>query len=292
MLLSRRVLGLVVAASVGGSLCSAALAQQRPGYPAGSNRQQWRGNRQQQPQQQRPPRELPKHESEGTVSGVQQGAVLMETKTGNKWVVRPMPNGAKIRYTGTAERDFLKPGLSVSFSATIDKKGAVDGELAALEVFAPQAKGGLGLFEGDKLVRGAAAGSYTVKGKVISFKSDLLVVSAGGKKISAKLAPQTDIKVNLNDTSYAAEGDSVTVTAQYLPESGPRPDRGLPGEAYAEEISVTAAKPLTGMKKTARIVGARSSKSTRPGENEPAAGGSGFRGFGDAPDKADAEKKK
>jgi hypothetical protein len=238
------------------ALAGAALAQ-RPPLPKGD----WgkRGPNQAEPKS---------WEGEGTVEAVQGGAVKLTSSRQELWIAKTVPGQSKVLVEGTAEPDFLRPGLSVKLSGTIDKKGTLDGEIAALEIFSPHGKGDIGLFLSgeDKPARNPGPGTYDIRGKVASFKEGLLTVTAGGKRITGKLADAAEIKVNLDQLSFAQQGDAIRVKLWFAEGAGPNPQQQRPGDAVAEEITITLAKPLTGTKKPAP----RTTRASRPAATAPA----------------------
>jgi hypothetical protein len=82
-----------------------------------------------------------------------------------------------------------------------------------------------------------------------SYKAGELILVAGGKKIVGRLASNAAVKVNSDDLSYAQPGDTVKLKAWPVQNPGYQQQPGAPRPAMAEEISITAAKPLSVPKK-------------------------------------------
>jgi hypothetical protein len=61
-------------------------------------------------------------------------------------------------------------------------------------------------------------------------------VAAGGARVSAKLADDASISVNLGDLRYAQPGDKIEVDGWHV--------KGQPGQVYANRITITSATPL------------------------------------------------
>jgi hypothetical protein len=200
--------------------------------------------------QQQVPKSL---DEKGTVKGVVDGKIQFEADKGGMWWIQ-LSGDTKLHVEGTAEPSYLRGGLAVRFTGEFDKKGALSEEIKEIEIFTPQGKNGLGLFSdanSTKPVRNAPAGSYDIRGKVKSFKDNDIVVSAGTKTISGKVIEGLTIKINVEDVKDVAEGDKATVKATYF-DAPQQPYGGAnPRVAAGNEVQVTLAKPLTGVKKKA-----------------------------------------
>ena len=181
----------------------------------------------------------------GTIQDVGSNMVSIKGANEQLWMVRLDPK-AKIQVEGTAEAGYLHSGLNVKFAGEIDKKGALQGEIKQIEIFTPQDKRDIGLFaEGAtdaKPVRNAPAGRYEIKAKVNTFKEGQLTVTAGGKKITGKLAPDAEVKVNGGSLQFAQEGDTVRASGWKMGQN----------QAMANELTVTLAKPLASVAKKSR----------------------------------------
>jgi hypothetical protein len=203
--------------------------------------------------QQQAPKTL---DESGTVKGVVDGKIQFEASKGGMWWIQ-LNGDTKLRVEGTADSSYLRGGLAVRFTGEFDKKGTLSEEIKEIEIFTPQGKNALGLFSdanSDKPVRNAPAGSYDIRGKVKSFKDNDLVVSAGNKTISGKVVEGITIKINVEDVKDVSEGDKATVKATYFdapqqPYGGNA--AGNPRVAAGNEVEVTLANPLTGVKKKA-----------------------------------------
>ncbi len=176
------------------------------------------------------------------------------------WVITVVPNETQVTVTGTAEPSYLQSGLSIKFSGELDKKGTVlPKEIEQIEIFTPQGKGGVGVFDAtnpDKPVRTPVDGTtYEIRTKVLSFKpeSNELTMTVGGKKIVAKTSASLAITVSSSDVSLAQEGDAVAVKGDV--QQKPNPQTQAPGYVTAQSVTVTLTKPLAGaVKKGKRAV--------------------------------------
>lgn len=181
----------------------------------------------------------------GIVKDVGSSMVSLKSANDHIWLVRVDPK-TKLQVDGTAEAGYLHSGLNVKFSGEIDKKGVLQSEIKQIEIFTPQDKRSIGLFaegaQDAKPVRNAPPGRYEIKARVNTYKDGQLTVSAGGKKITGKVAPDAEIKVNAGSLTFVQEGDSVRASGW----------RVGPTQAMATELTVTLAKPLAGVVKKSR----------------------------------------
>jgi hypothetical protein len=207
-----------------------------------------------QPPAARQPMERKEWEDTGTVEGISGSSLHVMSSKSEPWLIQVVSGQSKVTIEGTAEPSYLRAGVNIRFTADIDAKGAVQGEISELEIYSPQGKSDAGLFvpgAGDqgKPVAKLTAGNYEVKGRIGSLKDNQITVIAGGKKLSATLAESPAIKVSSSDLSFAQKGDSVKVKAWYTDSSKPDANRNKPGAGVAQEITVTMAEPLVGKKK-------------------------------------------
>jgi hypothetical protein len=198
-------------------------------------------------------------EDKGTLEAIQGDAMQMRDSKSEPWLLSIVAD-TKVTVEGEAERDCLRPGLFVQFTAKINKKGRLEEPLSEIEITSAQAKASMGIFppedvEGLKPVRALTAGSYLVKGKIATFRDDELLVIAGRHRISGAVSPDDlKLKLNLDDTSLAQSGDEVKVKAWYYDMGRPNLNLGRRGNAMAEEITITLAKPLeSGGKKPRQV---------------------------------------
>jgi hypothetical protein len=182
-------------------------------------------------------------------SGVVEGAGplgLAVNANGMSWKVKPDKN-CKIEVTGTADPDFLKPGLWVKFTGDINK-GKVSAPVNELEIVdqrtamvnekeksrSAQTSTDAGAKKGKGAATGTAANSGPILGKITAYKSNELTLETGSGTVKADLGPNPSIKVNVSDFSWAQPGDTVDVKGWYM----------QPGAAMAQDIKVTIKDPL------------------------------------------------
>jgi hypothetical protein len=222
---------------------SSAWAQMIAPYPVtrGNSRNNMMNPNARPPMEQRTP-----FEGSGVVEGA--GPLgLAVNANGASWKVKPDKN-CKIEVTGTADPDFLKPGLWVKFSGDFDKKGKATAPVNQLEIVDQRTamvnekeKGRSGLNGADateKKAKGAATSaapnSGPILGKITAYKNNELTLETGGGTLKADLGNNPSIKVNVSEFTWAQPGDTVDVKGWYM----------QPGAAVAQDIKVTLKNPL------------------------------------------------
>jgi hypothetical protein len=215
----------------------------------------------------------------GTVVAAQAGMIQVASATGETWYLRTDPQRTKIQVTGTAEPEFLQPGLFVRFTGVLTKRGQCQDPVGELTICTPSKDSPVGVYpesgmgpaeekSAKKPARPAAGASSVVVGQIRSVKLGKLVVAAGGTSVKADLADGAKIAVDSADVSLARKGDKIEATGVAFR----RPQAGQPGAALVQSVKITLAEPLAGTKKgkkPVRTLPPRSAKPKKPGE-EPA----------------------
>ena len=215
----------------------------------------------------------------GKIEAVSDDGVRVKVSDTDTWLVQIRPGETKLEVSGTAEPGYLRNGMHVRLSGEIDGKGNLQSEIESLAVFTPQGKNALGLFDEKdtsstaKPVKKFAPGSYQIRAKVLSIKDKDLVLLAGGKKIYGTLAAEPEVKVVAEDLAMVQEGDEATIAGWYLPATKAAAQK--PGQAVAEELTITLAKPLVAAKKPARAAKVAKSKSKKMDDGEGGEGAAG-----------------
>ncbi len=213
---------------------------------------------------QAPPNSL-EYEDDATVEVVQGNAIKIRDSKNEDWILQ-LDNDTKVRLTGEADIRWLQPGVYVRFTADIDKKGTLQKEIKEIEIISAEDRSALGFFtpaEGDeaaKPVRTPTEGTYLVKGKLSKIRDGQMLILAGNRQVAGKLAGECTLKLDIADHTLAQAGDSAKVKAWYFEGRRPVAAFNQPGQALAEEVTITLARPLayTGKKSRSTV------KSTRP----------------------------
>jgi hypothetical protein len=203
-----------------------------------------------------PPQGTEPLKASGTIDEmVSEQGLRLKVSDSEIWLVEIKPE-TKLEVTGTAEPAFLRTGLHVRFDGEIDEKRNLQADIDELEIFTPQGKNGLGLFSDNsptaKPIAKAAAGKYQIRAKVVSLKDHDITLAAGSKKLFGKIGNEATVKFASEDLTYVHDGDGVSVTGWYNPVN--KAAAGKPGQAVAEELTITLAKPLVATKKPVRAV--------------------------------------
>ncbi len=202
-----------------------------------------------QPQFVAPPNALSFEDGDCTLELYRSGYMQIRTSKQESWVLKILPQTV-VTVDGEAEVDYLRPGLSVELSGTIDRKSILEKPISEIELINERGRPSLGLFpadeEGDNVrpLRNPGPGTYRIKGKVAAHKDGQLTVSIGGRRITGTLADDVAITFSSDDLAIAETGDKVSVKVWYFNNTKPVPAMAIPGKALAEEISITLAKPL------------------------------------------------
>jgi hypothetical protein len=216
------------------------------------------GNRQ---QQQQVPRE--NIEASGTVKGMQRGLIHLVTDAGDQWLIQVQAARPQdISFTGTAEPDFVKPGMWVRFQTKLSRRGDAAEPIESLEIFTPREGYEPGVYADIPSGGGNTAGLfsdepapeakpkkkskpkldedtvYTVAGQVgkISRLGEL-TISAAGTSVKAKLAEGVKIRLDMGDLSFLQAGDKIEIRGWH--------PAGQKGQAVATQVTASAAQPLT-----------------------------------------------
>ncbi len=252
------------------------------------------------------------------VSGTMQAMALDKIKIvaeDKKEYFAVVSEQTSINYKGTAERDFLTPGLLVRFSAELNQNGQAQGPVNEIEVFTVnqqrrmspeqarehtpgvyQVGGEVGNTKkpGDRTKektdkvstklnaatgKGSAFGAqaYRVVGQVAGVKAGKMVVQAGAAQVQLELDPKAVIKVTSHDTSFCQMGDQVKV-------SGLR----NAGEQFiqSESLEIVGAKPLA----AAEGKTGKNSKTSKNSKGKTTKAGSDKDDSGAADKKTDTKK--
>lgn len=171
----------------------------------------------------------------GTFRGGVPGGFLFASDDNETWTVKLPNKASQVSFSGTAEPGFLRPGMKVTFSALMNRKGVVKEPIKSLTIFTPQerkdigvwpevSEGGTNPLEGlfsPREVKEEPKGKgkkpvvedqvCRVGGAIKSFKGDRLVVVAGRVEVKCQLAEDAKIRVSTSDLSWVQLGDKVEV---------------------------------------------------------------------------------
>jgi hypothetical protein len=189
----------------------------------------------------------------GEVMGLRPGLLQVRTDQGGVWLMKIEATPDKIVVQGTAEPTWLRRGMWVRFSTTLDTKGVAQSPLEELFVFTRTPETLIGIFPDSgptigapepapkksrsRRKRGAKLldGPYLVAGQIAAARGGEVRVVAAGQAVRAKLAEKTTIRVDfLGDYSLVRAGDKVEFVGSFYQQ----------GQALVSELKFQAATPF------------------------------------------------
>jgi hypothetical protein len=246
------------------------------------------GERRQQP-------EIPREavQCSGTVKQIGRGVIGLVTDAGDQWVVQVQARPQDISFTGAGDGTIVKPGMWVRFSTRLTRRGDAKEPVSSLEVYTPREGFGVGISaeasgggdEGGAFFGGAAEEKpkaepkqknnedtvYRVGGQVSKIsRLGELTINAAGTSVKAKLAEDAKVSIDVTDLSFLQPGDRIEIRGWH--------PMGRKGQAVAEQVTASAAQPLTDTSKKKKPIpmpaaeaGEGDAKKPADGEKKPAA---------------------
>ncbi|NQT36807.1 MAG: hypothetical protein HQ581_04925 [Planctomycetes bacterium] len=244
------------------------------------------------------PRPAPQRISaKGTVKEVYPRlGIVMTTATQQTWQIA-IPQTANVKVTGTAEENFLKPGMFIQFNGEVDKRGNyVLGKVGQLLIFNPSRERMPGMFGADPTLGGGGQaggglgagapmfgpapgaekpggpankgmGMALLGGQISTLKGKRMTVAVPNvnARLRVELADEVKIGVEVTDFSVAQEGDKIQISGTMIQESTTLPNgTEVPGRGTARDVTIEMAKPLVDPKKKPRIVPPPRTRPARP----------------------------
>jgi hypothetical protein len=184
----------------------------------------------------------------GAVEAIQGNYVKFRSSKEEVWLLELRPE-TTVSIEGEADGSYLRPGLAVELTGSVNEKLTLDDPIEEIEVFSGKGRSSQGLFSPDesdedaKPLKNPEVGKYRIRGRVRTVKDGTIVVAAGRFMISGKLGEEVKVKINLDDARKAKFGDKMTVKAWYYDITKPNPTLMRPGKALAEEVKITLSDP-------------------------------------------------
>lgn len=215
---------------------------------------------------------------EATVKGVRPGLLQVTTEDGKDWLVSIPMQPESVVFRGAATTQFLQPRMSVRFHAIFKKTEKRRKEYQATQsvssleiitvrpgsepnVYPDDAKDSrdelLQDNEGDEPERKKEVPKATdelaclVIGTLMEYKNNKIKVVAGPFVVVAELPETAEVSVDVRHCLWVHPGDKVELNARYF--------LAMPGQAEGQQLTITAAKPLTAEE--------RAGKGRRPGRD-------------------------
>lgn len=212
-----------------------------------------------------------KLEVSGYIENLAGDKILVKTASEQLWLLQ-VTRETQIQVTGTAASpEILKPGMSIGFSAVVDKNGVGQQPVEQLTIFTPTREQGYGAVAAAAMggvdgMAGLNSGpqnfgdkpkeefkTYTIAGKLTSYKNDKAIVNFGRGRVTVEISPTCAVAINVSDPSIVKKGDSIEAVGkmpagqtQVILQTG----RGM---GRADKIEVQMAKPLEPPKKRSTI---------------------------------------
>ena len=190
----------------------------------------------------------------GTIKAIVPGYLQVETEEKEVWVVQILPLKRSVRFIGSAEADWLMPGMWVNFTTTFNAKGQAVAPIKLLTVFTPGTPRGRDVepyspgvkslvnpgaaisFSGEEKVKAKVeVAPFEVTGQLKSINKSGLTVQAGNIAIQVPLAEEASISVDVADLRPTRVGDKVEVTGGMV----------APLKGIAARVEVKGANPLS-----------------------------------------------
>ena len=178
--------------------------------------------------------------SKGTIEAIKPGFVKVSAD-GVAWVLKVAAKPQDIALEGIADESWLQPGMLVRFVAALNEQGVAQAPVAELAVFTPRPGYGVGVLRENRIDSGSdedtqpIGPSYLVAGQLAKIKDGQIMVSAGRDRVTATLADEVKINVDmLGDYSLARPGDEIDFQGRVL----------QPGQAIIVKMKIVAAKPF------------------------------------------------
>lgn len=208
-------------------------------------------------------------QGEATVKGVRPGVMQVSMADGQDWLVTIPEQIENVIFRGSATPQFLQPQMAVRFHAKFPKSDKRKKEYQTLEPVnalelitmrpggepnvypddqgderrelfqgeeqeKPEGKGEVAKKDGDAATEPLAC---LVIGTLLEYKNGKIKVAAGPYTVVADFPETATISVDVRHCLWAQPGDKVELTARYNPY--------LRGQAQGQQLTITAAKPLT-----------------------------------------------
>ncbi len=186
--------------------------------------------------------ELTNIRSKGKIEAIRPG-FLKVTAGGGAWVLKVQAKPENIALEGTADKDWLQPGMLVRFVASLNDKGIAQTPVEELSVFTPRPGYGVGVLRENRIDEHVGLGgdtqptgpTYLVAGKLARIKDGQIMVAAGRDRVTASLADEVKITVDmLGDYRLARPGDEIEFRGRVL----------QPGQAIIGKMKIVAANPF------------------------------------------------
>lgn len=184
---------------------------------------------------------------DGKLTAAQGKFIQVAHNDNQPWYIRVDSKPDQIIVRGEAEKDWVRPGMFVTFEAVLDKRGNGQAPVSQATVFTPTPEIQLGITEAGALPSfgeenaapaepTAETATYTVVGRLTNVGRDgRWNVTAGRDRAAVEIADDAKISVELPDPTLIRIGDTVKGTAVYYNQGA-----GI----FKDLVEVEAAQPF------------------------------------------------
>jgi hypothetical protein len=235
-------------------------------------------------QNRKPKLQWERFDGEGTVAAYQNGALLMSLE-GQRWIGAVMP-ASKVKISGFANRNVLRPGVVVRLSTEFDRKTLAALEpVTELEIVSPRPGDRAGIFPDEvidpteqKKSPPPATARLRIFDAITGVKENTLFF----RKYRVEVSPDATITVDLMDPSLLSQGDAIKKVKG-------RRVKGTQGRLVIEELEAELAQPLAAKTRSPSRGAKREARET--GAKEDVFGMAGEAASGKEPSKSDKADK-
>lgn len=202
--------------------------------------------------------ELKTYRIEGSIVALGPGWIRCADEKGKLYAIKlDREQTQRLVVSGAAEPEFLRPGIFVRFTASLDRRGRPSEPVAEMTIFDPRDGFAVGIFADDPK---SSDGPYVVAGQILDMKRGKLTLSAGNRKVQFELAKSPQIQVEVSDYTLARQGDWIRVTGIGQAQR--------PQELIGKIVEIELSQPLAGPQKKTRGRGGRSGRRSRTKPSE------------------------
>jgi len=167
---------------------------------------------------------------------------------GVEMVVKLPDRNQGVTYTGQAHPNWLRPGMLVSLSAKLDKRGKASSPVKDIAVISPSEDTKIGaypdvtaagatLFSNESAEKRAAKPvAYSITGKITGMRNGKMRVQAGRVGLEFEVADDASVRVQVGDFRLTQVDDTAVIQGWHY--------KGKPQQVQARSISIESSKVL------------------------------------------------
>ena len=190
-----------------------------------------------------------------SIKGIKGPYLLCINDDGVEMVVKLPDRNQNVTYTGQAHPSWLRPGMLVSLSAKLDKKGKAHSAIKDIAVISPSEDTKIGAFPdvnaaganlfsnepAEKRVEKPVA--YSITGKITGMRNGKMRVQAGRVGLEFEIADDASVRIQVGEFRLAQIDDTAVIRGWHY--------KGKPQQVQASSVSIESSKVLGEPKKRA-----------------------------------------